>query len=236
VAPVWAPDGKHLAFTSHSAEGYSIQWIRADGPVEPRILFESRNELRAFSFSPDGKRLAYTQDSPNNGMDIWMLPLDITDADRPKPGAPEPFLRTPASESEPMWSPDGRWIAYTSSGADTTASQVFVRNPYPGGGTWPISTGTHPFWSRTELFFLSSDNHIMATPYRANSDSFPAMPHLWSAAQVLESGITRTLDVAPDGKHFAVLRTPDANEQNRPLHVTALLNFFDWLSRRVPVH
>jgi serine/threonine-protein kinase len=235
-APVWAPDGKHLAFTSHSPEGYSIQWIRADGPVEPLVLLKSRYELRASSFSPDGKRLAYAQDSPDNGMDIWVLPLDITDADRPNPGAPEPFLRTPAFESDPIWSPDGRWIAYLlGAGSARTGGQVFVR-PYPGpGGAWPISTGGQPFWSQTELFFLSSDSRIMATPYSANSGSFPAMPHLWSAAQVAEPGIARTLDIAPDGKHFAVIRTADANDQNRSLHVTALLNFFDWLGHRVPV-
>jgi hypothetical protein len=158
----------------------------------------------------------------------------VSDPDRPQPGTPEKFVSTPSFESEPIFSPDGRWIAYTESGTGIRG-RVLVK-PYPDrGGTWPISTGSHPFWSQTELFFISDDNRIMATPYSANSDSFPAAPHLWSTAPILETSVARILDIAPDGKRVAVLRTGGTNEENDSVHVTVLLNFFDWLRRRVPV-
>jgi serine/threonine-protein kinase len=105
--PVWAPDGRHIAFTV----GSNILWIRSDGAGEPQRLMEGRYNVFATSFSPDGRRLAYFEVNPETGNDIWTLPLDIADPDHPKPGIPEPFLRTPAPEARPSFSPDGHWIA-----------------------------------------------------------------------------------------------------------------------------
>jgi hypothetical protein len=43
------------------------------------------------------------------------------------------------------------------------------------------------------------------------------------------------LDLAPDGKRFAVfLRQEASGEQKGSVHVTVLLNFFDELRRRAP--
>jgi Tol biopolymer transport system component len=90
-----------------------------------------------WSFSPEGQRLAYYANSPDTGFDIWTLPLDLTDPDHPKSGKPEPFLRTPASELLPRFSPDGRWIAYRSEESGT--NEIYVR-PFPSGsgGKWQI--------------------------------------------------------------------------------------------------
>ena len=92
----------------------------------------------------------------------------MSDPDHPKPGKPELFLRTPFDETEPAFSPDGRWIAYASN--ESGRYEVYVR-PFPGGapsgsGKWQISTGGgfHPIWSRDgrELFYETlSDNRIM---------------------------------------------------------------------------
>jgi serine/threonine-protein kinase len=59
--PVWTPDGKHIAFQSLGAGNFSLNWIRGDGAGEAQRLLESRNELRPYSFSPDGKRLAFAE-------------------------------------------------------------------------------------------------------------------------------------------------------------------------------
>ncbi len=72
--------------------------------------------------------------------------------------------------------------------------------------------------------------------YTAKADSFTAdRPRPWSNTQILEPGGTRNLDLAPDGKRFAVFPRPEAtSEQKGSVHVTVLLNFFDELRRRVP--
>ena len=241
--PVWTPDGKRIAFVSHSPGGDSMQWIRADGAGEAQVLLESKGERRGYSFSPDGRRFAFAQQGVDTGFDLWTLPLDLSDPEHPKPGKPELFLRTQFDEQEPVFSPDGRWIAYTSN--ESGGNEVYVR-PFQGGkpsgsGKWQISIsgGRHPIWSRDgrELFYETPDNRAMAASYTGKADSFAAdKPRVWSNTQIREPAGIWNLDLAPDGKRFAVFPRPDANgERKGSVHVTVLLNFFDELRRRVPV-
>jgi serine/threonine-protein kinase len=153
--PTWSTDGKHIVFGASSGDGYGLDWIRADGAGEPQRLLDSKNNVVPYSFFPDGRRLAYQQSDPGMGWDLWTLALDVSDPDHPKPGKPQPFLRTPSSEAFPAVSPDGRWIGYQSD--ESGRGEVYVR-PFPGpGGKWQISNtgGRRPVWSHNgrELFF-----------------------------------------------------------------------------------
>ena len=145
---------------------------------------------------------------------------------------------------KPAFSPDGRWIAYTSNESGRT--EVYVR-PFPGGassgsGKWQISTGggRYPIWSRNgrELFYENPDSRIMVVTYTAKADSFAAgKPSSWSNTEILQprAGDAWNLALAPDGKRFAVFPRPEATGQQKgSVHVTVLLNFFDELRRRVP--
>jgi Tol biopolymer transport system component/predicted Ser/Thr protein kinase len=236
-APVWAPDGKHIVFMS-LGNGFSVYWVRSDGAGDPQRLLESPNDMVPWSFSPDGRRLALFAQNPETAFDLWTLPLGVTEPDHPKAGKPEPFLRTPANENAPTFSPDGRWIAYCSNESGRT--ETYVR-PYPAGsgGKWPISSGggVFPSWSNNghELFYETSDHRIMVLDYTVKGDSFaPGKPRLWSEKQILYTGVPN-LDLAPDGKRFAVLALPEtAPSEKGPVHVTMLLNFFDELRRRLP--
>ena len=241
-SPVWTPDGKHLVFLTQISSGHRIQWIRADGAGEAQTLLESKAEVRAYSFSPDGKRMAFTEATAETNYDLWTLPLDTTDPEHPKPGKPELFLRTGASEFEPAFSPDGRWMAYTSN--ESGSYEIYVRPFGVGiGGKWLISVGggSHAIWSRNgrELFYETPDNRIMVTTYSAKGESFVHnRPRLWSATRIIDppSGpIVWSLDLAPDGKRFAVFRKPEkTDERQGSVHVTFLENFFDYLKVRVP--
>ena len=91
---VLTPDGRHIVFETNSPA--TLQWIRSDGAGEAHPLLESKTNLRAYSFSPDGKRLAFAQAAPQTGFDLWTLPLDLTDPEHPRAGKPELFLSTPA--------------------------------------------------------------------------------------------------------------------------------------------
>jgi serine/threonine-protein kinase len=236
--PVWTPDGKHIAFRS-TASGFVIWWIRSDGSGEPQqILAAQNNTVSPWSFSPDGKHIAFQESTSATGYDLSTWPLDTSDPDHPKPGKPELFLGTPSDENTPMFSPDGRWIAYRSNESGPT--EIYVR-PFPAGrgGKWQISTegGLYPIWSNNgrELFYETADYHIMVVDYTVNGDSFvPGKPRLWSEKQIFYPG-SWNLALAPDGKRFAVFPMPEAaGPEKGSVHVTMLLNFFDELRRKIP--
>ena len=235
IFPTWAPDGRHVVFDSAAG----VFWTRSDGADNPLRVLETPNTPRPWSFSPDGRRLAYFERDPETGLDIWTLPLDLTDPDHPKLGKPEPFLRTPADELVPRFSPDGRWIAYRS--VESGNPEIYVR-PFPAasGGWWKVSTngGIYPFWSNNgrELFYETLDNRIMVVNYTVDGDSFiPGKPRVWSDKQLFYTG-TSNLDLAPDGKRFVLLSQPEtpAGSEKGTVHVTVLQNFFDEVRRRIP--
>jgi serine/threonine protein kinase len=233
---VWSSDGKHLVYRATSPV-QGLWWARADGAHEKQRLTE--DVWNIYSFSPDGKRLATLRRSPETGMDIWTMPVEGPDTDRPRLGAGEAFLHTPASEGLPAFSPDGRWLAYTSD--DSGITQVYVQ-PFPGpGGRWQISNegGSSPIWSRSanELFYISRGRRIMVSPYSYQDDAFVAeKPSLWCDFQTLAPPqppfYSNIVDLAPDGKRFAVLVPATPESQKPPAQVNVLLNFPDELRRK----
>jgi serine/threonine-protein kinase len=77
----------------------------------------------------------------------------------------------------------------------------------------------------------------MAADYTSTADSFSASrPRLWAALPMIDAFGNANLDVAPDGKRFAVFPAPDAKEGEKgSMQVTFLLNFFDELRRKAGV-
>jgi serine/threonine-protein kinase len=235
--PVWAPDGEHLAFTSLSEDRAALWWMRTDGTGEPLLLLERENPIRQIMLSADGTVLAFTEQDEDTGSDLWILPLDLTDPDAPKPQEPTPLVKTAFNEGVPDFSPDGRWIAYLSD--ELGPYQVWVQ-PFPGlEGRWQISSGAggYPFWSSTEnvLFYASGGGQIWRAEYSTEGARFvPGATGLWlNAPMVPATTGFEALDLAPDGRRFAVFL--DASESASATgQVTVLLNFFADLQRRAP--
>ena len=84
-----------------------LVWRSADGSDDEQPLTPAEYFQTPGSWSPDGKLLVYTQDRPETGSDLFILPFEGN-------RQPVPFLATPVNERWAAFSPDGRWIAYTS--------------------------------------------------------------------------------------------------------------------------
>ena len=240
--PVWTPDGQRIVYASAEKGAVpNLWWIRADGAGDAQRLTESKGPQYPSSWSPDGKTLAFFQQKPGIGWDIMTLPVEGSEKSGWKPGQPKPFVSTPSTEAFPLFSPDGRWIAYMSS--ESGPFEVYVR-PFPGpGGKWQISTGGGrlPEWSRNgkELFYLTSDQKIMVVSYTSSGESFRAdKARLWSPGQFTDRATNISninFSQHPDGKRFAVLKTSGAETAPPPISkVSFIFNFFDELRRKVP--
>ncbi len=238
--PVWAPDGKHIVYDSSQTR--TIFWVRADGSGEPQTLLVSKGlRVTPYSFSPDGRRLAFMQQSIGTNWDLYTVPLDLTDPEHPRSGVPELFLGTPSDERAPSFSPDGRWLAYQSN--ESGRFQVYVRRFGSGRsdarGKWQISNegGAYPVWSHDgkQIFFADLNRHIMAAEVGGNSDTFiPGRIRQWSSTQVFDPGYFRFFGMTADGKRAMVFSGPETQAEQGSLHVMLLENFFDEVRRRVP--
>jgi len=236
--PVWTPDGRRIVFVSTRDKGIAnLYWQHADGTGEIQRLTDFRYGQLPGSWHPAGKYLAFQQTNPQTGIDIMILPMEGDETSGWKPGKPTVFLDGPADESEPMFSPDGRWLAYHSNESGRT--EVFVR-PFPGpGGKWQISTagGAYATWSRTrhELFYMTPDNQIMVASYTVEGDSFRSdKPRLWSEHPIQRRPRLRSFDLHPDGERLAVSVTTETPADAPRDKVVFIFNFFDELRRIAP--
>ena len=242
--PVWTPDSRRIVFGSARADKSTLNlyWQHADGTGEVQRLTESKHNQLPSSWHPTGKFLAFGDVNPLTTFDIMILPMEGDEASGWKPGTPTVFLNSPFAELEPMFSPDGRWIAYRSN--ESGLFEVYVR-PFPGpGGKWQISTGggTNATWSRTrhELFYGTPDQRIMVASYTVDGESFRAeKPRLWSDRHYLARpgriSALRSFDLHPDGERFALAAAPEAQTAAKQDKLVFIFNFFDELRRIAPV-
>jgi Tol biopolymer transport system component len=242
--PVWTPDGQRVVFRSNHADksSFNLYWKRSDGTGETQQLTTSKNSQGAWSWHPSGKFLAFHENDPRTRDDVMILPMEGDEASGWKPGKPKVFLNSRYDERDPMFSPDGRWLAYTSN--ETGRDEVYVQ-PFPGPGTkFPVSNGggTLATWSRArqELFYAAPDGHIMVVTYAAEGDAFRAQKlQLWSDGRFIRrsargGGPTRSFDLHPDGNRFALAAVSGRETETKQDKLVFVFNFFDELRRIAP--
>jgi serine/threonine-protein kinase len=240
-SPVWTSDGRSIIFRSVNQPNPGIYVVNADGGGVVRRLADLTTGVFPSSLTPDGNWLAIWDINLNG---VWTAPVE-SGQDGVQLGKAELFLKTIldpplTARAAAMFSPDGRWLAYSS--IESGQIELYVR-PFPGpGAKVPISNtgGIHPVWSRNghELFYRDRyTGKLMVVNYRVTGGSFvPGEPTVWSEKPVLEFGELYSYDVAPDGKHVAAVLYPDGTADQKPAtSLTFLLNFFDELKRRVPL-
>ena len=218
----------------------NLYWQRADGTGEAERLTESRNPQSPASWHPSGRFLAFHESDSQTRSDIMLLPMEGDETSGWKPGKPIALLNTRFAEQHPAFSPDGRWLAYSSD--ESGRHELYVR-PFPGpGGRWQVSAngGSRPNWSRQrrELIFRVSGPRLqmlMVAAYAIEGASFRAeKPRQWTPTLVPAVGpASRPFDLHPDGERIALVKGAEQAEDKR-VHVVLALNFFDELRRLAP--
>src|SRR5207302_4650762 len=116
--PVWSPDGKDFVFSTGRNERFILYRMPINGGGE-QLLVDSAERVFASDWSRDGRFLLYTVMDPKTGPDIWTLRLD-------DPKKKARLLGSPAAEKYASFSPNMRWMAYSSTESNGV-EQVFVR-------------------------------------------------------------------------------------------------------------
>jgi eukaryotic-like serine/threonine-protein kinase len=222
--PLWTPDGDWVSFGSSAGGPWNIFRQRADGSGELDQLVSSENDQIPYSWSPDGRVLAYTEVNPTTRSDIWLL----SEADRQV----KPILRSAFNEGQPAISPDGKWLAYVSD--ESGKSEVYVTS-YPAiHGRNPISVdgGEEPIWSRNsnELYYRNGQRWMAVTTSTRQGFEASRPRVLFEGNYLNVSGLS--YDVTADGQRFMLIRGLDAPAV-REIHV--VLNWFEDLKRLAPI-
>ncbi len=98
-----------------------------DGGKPRQLRPEITHSLYSGAWTPDGRTLAYVDLTRTTGFDIIATSLlSVSASATASASAPAvtPILRSPANETAPAFSPDGRWLAFVSD--VTGAEQVYL--------------------------------------------------------------------------------------------------------------
>jgi eukaryotic-like serine/threonine-protein kinase len=194
TSPVWSPDGREIV----SSDGNENLYLKsAAGDSKERLIYTADfgKKVRPTSWSPDGALIA--MDLLAQSTDLWVLPL--------KPGAtPRAFLQTPADETYGQFSPDGKWVLYSSN--ESGRYELYLVSFPDPGSKWQISTGGGRLGSWTQdghrVVYLTPDRHLMAVDLamQGTNVQIGAPQTLFGGAQVPAGAY----DLSPDGKRILV--------------------------------
>jgi eukaryotic-like serine/threonine-protein kinase len=211
---VWSPDGGRIAY--HSSSQNQLFALGTGG--DRQTLLESPDLNYINDWSPDDRFVMFTRISAATLHDLWLLPID---GER----TPKQFLKTQYSESHGQFSPDGKWIAYTSN--ESGRSEIYVQ-PLSTGVSTPVSSsgGGLPRWRRDgkELFYRGVDGRLMAVSVRAvpTGLEFGVPTALFPIVEPV-GFFAYPYDVTPDGQRILALRPSGGEQDTRPL--TVLVNW-----------
>jgi eukaryotic-like serine/threonine-protein kinase len=216
LSPLWSRDGSQILFSSEQSGSRDIYEKSASGLGDSEIVFQSKDQRKSVNdWSADGRYVVYDLSAPPTA--LWVLPLF---GDR----KPFPFVQEAYDARQAHFSPNGRYIAYTSS--ETGNYEIYVQTFPEHTGKWQVSAagGTYPVWRRDgkELYFVSG-NKLMAVDVKTDGPPFTAgIPKPLFEANFRPGNWSSIYTVTADGQRF--LAITDIVEQSIP-PITVVTNW-----------
>jgi Tol biopolymer transport system component len=214
IDPVWAPDGRSLAFAAvrDGKEDLRRRGLRANDPEI--VLLDAPGQNFPESWSRDGRTIALCRLETDGKQGAWAL---TTTGD----GKAEAIVAGPFRVDEPQISPDGQWVAYVSS--ESGRDEVYVEPFRREGDRVRVSVdgGGQPKWrgDGRELFLVTGNRRLQAVTVRPAGDRVDVtLPTDLFELRVFQG--TYLDDYAPsaDGQRFLV-KLPLVQSRKPQLHI-----------------
>ncbi|HEY0701558.1 MAG TPA: protein kinase [Candidatus Acidoferrales bacterium] len=196
-SPVWGPDAKQLVFASARGHDFDLYLKNTDGGQEEKSTgHDAGHDDYPTSWSRDGKNILYVRAG-----EVWSMSMPEMKR--------QLFLKSAGSVKNGQFSPDGKWVAYSSN--ETGKWEVYVTSFPDAKGKWQISTtgGSQPRWrgDGKELFYLAPDEKMMAVPITLGATVDAGAPVALFAASprdLLATSEMQAFDVTKDGQRFLI--------------------------------
>lgn len=214
----FAPDGFTFAFVrnimeegesevgAHRAEIFIT--TLADPSIVRQLTELNAEDTSDPSFSPDGQYIVFSSSNRRSAPDLWVVPV--------AGGTPVALTTTNAGEREPVWSPLGNVIAYTSDQEVAGSSEIFLLEVTGTGqavGTPVQATDSNrnsysPAWSAdgTMIVFASDrsgDGDIYIMDAQGNNEQLVTLSD--GTAEDVQPGFS------PDGRWIVFVSNREEN-------------------------
>jgi Tol biopolymer transport system component len=213
--PAWSPDGRSVVVSDTTFEipqsrpGFGKLWvISVDGGA--RRPLPTADAVQP-AWSPDGSRIAYWGTAEGGRRDIWTIAADGS-------GAPLAVTSDAATDWSPVWSPDGKWLYFSSDRNGTMNIWRVAIDQSTGRVTGEPSPVVVPA-ATVGAFSISKDGKtllygtetVRTTLHATTFD--PASARFGGSPQVVLQGAQQIdyIDVSPDGR-WIVFGSADPQE------------------------
>ena len=130
--PVWSPDGRSIVFTSDRDGSADLYRVAPDGSALERLTDNPAYDDQA-AFSPNSAQLVFVSSRSGGIAHVWTMDVQTRRVKALTSGA--------GSDFRPAWSPDGKWIAFSSD----------------RGSTWPFAHGRWEHLQLVDLYVIHPD-------------------------------------------------------------------------------
>jgi serine/threonine protein kinase len=213
--PLWSPDGQYVAFDSNPDGVAGVYKKIASGAGTESHLLKLQKGTYPRDWSLDG-RYILAEHEVGNGTELWVVPTG-------KGEKAFPYAQGDGLEiANGRFSPDGKWVAYSSN--ESGIREVYVQAFPATQGKWQVSTagGSAPMWRRDGkvLFYVAPNRKLMMVEVNPSGQSFDqGIPEPLFEIDVDRYDAPNRYAVSRDGSRF-LINVPAEATATQPLTVT----------------